>query len=148
MKTIGKVLKTFSAKKESSGLPRPRVEKLNLIENFGIEDDKFAGKKLEQTVMVVGIESYKIAKEKGIDLELGSLGENILFDFDPHSFEVGKVFFIGDTQIQITQICTVCKHLSIFGDNLPSLLKNHRGLYCKILKGGIIQEDMIVQIEG
>ena len=82
MRNIGKVIETFSATKESSGMPRPKVENLNLIKDYGIENDKFAGKKLEQTVMVVGLKSYEIAKENGIDLELGSLGENILLDFD------------------------------------------------------------------
>ena len=148
MKTIGKVLKTFSATKESSGLPRPSVELLNLIEGFGIENDKFAGKKLEQTVMIVGMKSYEIALDNKIKLELGSLGENILLDFDPHDFAIDDEIYIGDSIIQITQICTVCSHLSVFGEELPNLLKSHRGLYCKILKSGIITKDMIVQIKG
>ena len=62
MKNLGNVLEVFSANKDSSGLPRPKVESLNLIEEYGIEFDKFAGKKLDQTVMIVGLESYKIAK--------------------------------------------------------------------------------------
>ena len=148
MKTIGKVLKTFSATKESSGLPRPSVESLNLIEGFGIENDKFAGKKLEQTVMIVGMKSYEIALENEIKLELGSLGENILLDFDPHDFNIDEEIFIGDSIIKITQICTVCNHLSVFDKELPNLLKSHRGLYCKIIKSGLITKDMTVQIKG
>jgi MOSC domain-containing protein YiiM len=145
MKNIGKVLKTFSATKESSGLPRPNVEELNLIVGYGIENDKFAGKKLDQTVMIVGIQSYEIANQNDIELEFGTLGENILLDFDPHIFEVGKQLFIEDSIIEITQVCTVCNHLSVFDKNLPLLLKSHRGLYCKIIKNGIIKENMIVK---
>lgn len=148
MKNIGKVIETFSATKESSGLPRPKVENLNLIKDYGIENDKFAGKKLEQTVMIVGLKSYEIAKENGIDLQLGSLGENILLDFDPHDFEVGTNLKIGDSVIEITQNCTVCNHLAVFGESLPMLLKNHRGLYCKIIEGGNIEKEMLVEIKG
>lgn len=142
---LGKVLKTFSATNESSGLPRPIVSKLNLIIDYGIENDKFAGKKLDQTVMIVGLKSYEIAKQNNIDLEIGCLGENILLDFDPHDFEVGKQLFIEETILEITQICTVCSHLSLFDNNLPTLLKGHRGLYCRIIKSGIIKENMIVK---
>ena len=145
MKELGKILKTFSATKEASGLPRPIVSELNLIENHGIQNDKFAGKKLDQTVMIVGVESYEIAKKNHIDLSFGCLGENILLDFDPHNFEVGTQFFIGVSIIEITQICTVCNHLNVFDEKLPQLLKSHRGLYCKIIKSGIIQEDMNVK---
>lgn len=147
MKDLGIVLETFSATKESSGLPRPKVRELNLIKDFGIENDKFAGKKLEQTVMIVGLKSYEIAHQQNINLEFGSLGENILLDFDPHDLIVNQELIIGTSIIQITQICTVCSHLSVFGEELPTLLKNHRGLYCKILKDGIISKDMIVKIK-
>jgi MOSC domain-containing protein YiiM len=147
MKDLGIVLETFSATKESTGLPRPKVKELNLIKDFGIENDKFAGKKLDQTVMIVGIKSYEIALKNGIKLEYGSLGENILLDFDPHDFEVNQKLQIGNSIIQITQICTVCNHLSVFGKELPFLLKNYRGLYCKILKDGIISKDMVVKIK-
>ncbi len=146
MKNIGKVLEIFSATLGSSGLPRPKVERLNLIENHGIEFDKFAGKKLDQTVMIVGLKSYEIAQENSIDLAFGSLGENILLDFDPHNFEVGTIFKIGDSLIEITQICTVCNHLNVFDENLPKLLKGHRGVYCRILKSGLVQKDMNVEV--
>lgn len=148
IKILGKVLNTFSATKESSGSPRPLVFRLNLIKDYGIENDKFAGKKLEQTVMIVGVQSYEIAKNNGINLEFGSLGENILLDFDPHILEVGTKLIIENSIIEITQTCTVCNHLAVFNENLPLLLKGHRGLYCKIIKSGIVSKDMIVKIKG
>ena len=148
IKILGKVLNTFSATKESSGSPRPLVFQLNLIKDYGIENDKFAGKKLEQTVMIVGIQSYEIAKNNGINLEFGSLGENILLDFDPHILEIGTKLIIENSIIEITQTCTVCNHLAVFNENLPLLLKGHRGLYCKIIKSGIVSKDMIVKIKG
>lgn len=145
MKILGEVLEVFSATKESSGLPRPKVESLNLIKDYGIEFDKFAEKNLDQTVMIVGLKSYELAKSFNIDLELGSLGENILLDFDPHDFEVGKYLKIDEAIIQITQICTVCNHLSVFNKDLPKILKGHRGVYCKIIKSGKILKNMKVK---
>ncbi|MFV7789882.1 MOSC domain-containing protein [Aliarcobacter lanthieri] len=147
MKQIGKVLEIFSAKKDSmSSLPRPKVEKLNLIKDYGIELDKFALKNLDQTVMIVGLKSYQIAKNYGINLEFGSLGENILLDFDPHDFEVGIKLQIEEGILEITQICTVCNHLSIFDENLPKLLKGHRGVYCRILESGLVLKDTKVNL--
>ncbi|MGJ0344571.1 MOSC domain-containing protein [Aliarcobacter cryaerophilus] len=145
MKILGEVLEVFSATKESSGLPRPKVESLNLIKDYGIEFDKFAEKNLDQTVMIVGLKSYELAKSFNIDLEFGSLGENILLDFDPHDFEVGKYFKIDEAIIQITQICTVCNHLTVFNKDLPKILKSHRGVYCKIIESGKILKNMKVK---
>ena len=70
MKILGEVLEVFSATKESSGLPRPKVESLNLIKDYGIEFDKFAEKNLDQTVMIVGLKSYELAKSFNINLSI------------------------------------------------------------------------------
>lgn len=144
---LGKVLDTFSATKESSGLPRPKVDEINLIEGFGIENDKFAGKDENRTVMIIGRPSYLLAKDNGIDLIDGSFGENILVDFDPHELEVGTIISIGDSKISITENCTICNHLAVFGKALPKLVKNHRGLYCKIISSGLVTKNQEVFIK-
>lgn len=147
MKTIGRVVQTFSAKVGQSGSIRPEVEFLELIKDLGIKDDKFAQKNLDQTVLIVGLNSYEKAKENDIELQYGCLGENILLDFDPHTFEVGDIFFIEDSVIQITQICSICSHLSKFDKRLPKLLKENRGLYCKIVSNGTVKKGMNVKLK-
>ncbi|RXJ94595.1 MOSC domain-containing protein [Malaciobacter molluscorum] len=146
-KIIGNIVEIFSATKDTKSKSRPIVQSLNLIKDYGIENDKFAGKDLDKTVMIVGIKSYEIARDNGIKLEYGSLGENILLDFDPHNYKVGDIFDIENTKIKITQICTVCSHLSRFDKKLPKLLNMHRGLYCKILNNGIIKNKMQVSVK-
>ena len=94
--------------------------------------------------MIVGIDAYTIAKENDINIEFGSLGENILFDFNPHDYKVGTIFYINEVRLQITQNCTICNHLSIFGKELPFLVKHHRGLYCRVLNDGKIVKDIQV----
>ena len=135
----GKVLGTFSASKGQSGMPRPRVERLRLIEGHGIEGDKFAGGEMHKTVMIVGKRPYDMARDLGITLEPGSLGENLLLDFDPHEFAAGTIFQIGEAQIQIAESCTLCQHLAVFDKRLPKLVRDHRGLYCRILADGEIR---------
>ena len=142
---VGKVIDTFSARNEQSSMPRPKVENLNLIKDYGIEFDKFAGKNLDQTVLIVGLKSYEIAKNKDIDIVFGTLGENILLDFDPHEYLEGTRFKIGEAIIEMTTVCSICKHLTVFHNHLPKLLKEHRGVYCKIIKSGMIEKDMIVE---
>ena len=147
MKKLGTVKEIFSATVDSSGLPRPTVEHLELVEGYGIKGDKFAGDDLDKTVMIVGQNSYDIANDNGIDLKYGSYGENILLSFDPHELEVGTVLHIEDSAIEITQRCTICDHLSVFGKQLPRLIKKHRGVYCKVLKSGTITKESKVSCE-
>ncbi len=144
---MGSVVEIFSATLGSSGLPRPMVNSLELIEGYGIKDDKFAGDDLDKSVMIVGQNSYDIAKANDIDLEYGSYGENILLDFDPHELEIGTKLHIGDSTIEITERCTICDHLSVFGAKLPKLIKKHRGIYCKILKNGKITKNLLVTLK-
>ncbi|WP_044418693.1 MOSC domain-containing protein [Halarcobacter anaerophilus] len=146
MSTLGKVIDTFSAKVGQSGLPRPKVQSLDLIYGYGIKDDKFAGDNLDKTVMIVGKQSYDLAKENSIELQNGSLGENILLDFDPHEFPIGTRFKIGEAVIVVTENCTICNHLAVFDDELPILLQEYRGLYCKIEKAGIVTKNSTVEL--
>lgn len=143
---MNKVIEIFSAKKGQSGFPRPIVPKLEIKKGFGILDDKFAGKNEKQAVMIVGLKSYELAKENGFDLEYGSLGENILFDFNPHDLNVGDIITIGDVKLKIELNCTICNHLSVFGKALPKLLKDCRGIYCSIQSSGNVKKDMLVNI--
>ena len=144
---LGEVIGTFSAKKGQCGLPRPKVDFLKAIKDYGIENDKFALKDLNSTVMIVGVYSYKQALKNGIDLQEGSLGENILLSFNPHDLKEGTFLKVGDAVLQIIQKCTICNHLAIFGKNLPTVLEDCRGLYCKIVKSGKIKKGMSITKE-
>jgi len=142
----GSVKSIYSATESNQSVPRPIAEKLECIVDHGIKHDKFAGKDLNRTVMIVGQKAYDMAEEESIRLEAGSLGENILLDFDPHDFIYGTQFRIGDVLLEITDDCTMCKHLAQFDEALPALLLHHRGRYCKILKGGIITPGQTVTL--
>ena len=146
MVIAGLVKSIYSATESHQSVPRPVTDKLECIEGHGINHDKFAGKDLERTVMIVGQKAYDMAEEASIRLQPGSLGENILLDFDPHDFIYGTQFRIGDVLLEITEDCTMCKHLTQFDASLPKLLLHHRGRYCKILKGGTITPCQIVSL--
>jgi len=141
---VGEVLDTLSATKESESSTRPRVESLHLIKEHGIEYDKFAGKNLDRSVMVVGHRAYDEPKTYDIVLSSGDLGENILLDFDPHNFAMGTVFQIGDAKIEVMEPCTICTHLAKYDARLPKLIENYRGLYCKIIQSGVVKAGQTV----
>jgi len=142
---IGEVLNLFIAPVNTSGI-REQRDFLELSLN-GIKDDKFANKKLEQSVMIVGLKPYNMAKESlDINLPTAALGENILLDFDPHTLPIGTWLEIGSAIIEITQNCTLCKHLTKYHKKLPKLILKHRGVYCKIVKEGVVTKNSSVKV--
>ena len=130
---IGKVIKLFITKDDEQKT-RLSVSSITVDEN-GIEGDKFYAKDTMRSILVSSEHSYKLSRESSIDLETGSLGENILIDINPYSLVHGDRLKIGDTLLQITQNCTLCKGLSSLNSKLPKLLKNDRGLFAKVIKG-------------
>jgi len=141
-----KVLGTFSATINDTSKVRPKRDKLELVKDYGIKDDKFALKNLDQSVLIVPIDAYEITKKEGIELEFGSLGENILVDFNIMDMPINTKLKIGDAVVEITQKCTMCNHLAVFDKRVPRLVRNHRGVYCKIIESGIVKKGMNIEI--
>ncbi|WP_234553671.1 MOSC domain-containing protein [Thermus caliditerrae] len=122
-----------------SGLPKPQVKVLELVAGFGAKGDRHAGKDPDRAVLVAGLPAYDKAKEAGIELPLGALGENLLLDLDPHALPPGTRLRIGEALLEFSYVCTVCSSLSQFDLKLPKLLYGGRGLYARVLEGGLVR---------
>jgi MOSC domain-containing protein YiiM len=135
MKKVGRILELFISIEGSKN----RVKKASFaVDKSGILDDKFYGKNIQRSILLSSDDSYVLSKNQGIDLSYGLLGENILMDFNPYSLEVGTEIKIGEVILEITQVCTICNHLSKVDKKLPKLLKNDRGIFAKVIKSGIL----------
>jgi MOSC domain-containing protein YiiM len=130
---IGKVLELYITQNntEKTRLSLNSIE----IDVNGVVNDKFYAKDPMRSILISSQDSYKLSKDNGIDLDSGALGENILLDINPYSLVAGEKIQIGDTILQITQNCTLCKGLSTLNSKLPKLLKNDRGIFAQVIEG-------------
>ena len=108
------------------------------MDKDGVVGDKFYAKELDRSVLISSIDSYLLAKESSIDMSYGSLGENIVMDYNPYSLPTGTKIKIGEVILEISQHCTLCKSLTKVDSKLPKLLKDDRGLFAKVIKSGTI----------
>jgi len=129
----GKVLQLFITH-DNTAKTREKKEKIEL-DTDGIIGDKFYAKDLNRAILITSKDSYILAQENGIDISEGILGENILVDINPYHLLPGERFFIGNTEMEITQNCTLCKGLTSVNSKLPKLLKNDRGIFAKAING-------------
>jgi MOSC domain-containing protein YiiM len=143
-KKLGQVLKLFiSISGESKKIPKEKIE----LNELGVMNDKFYNKNPNRSVLISSLDSYTITKKFNIDMPFGYLGENILLDYNPHKLKIGTHLKIGDVILEITQNCTICNHLAIIDKSIPELLKNDRGVFAKVIKGGDIKEEDDVCLE-
>ncbi len=137
MKNVGKVISLFVSVQGSSN----RVEKeLFHLDTKGIIEDKYHDTNINRSVLVTSEASYDLANRNNIQMPFGSLGENILIDYNPYHMTAGDQLHIGEVLLEISQNCTMCDHLSKIDENLPTLLKDDRGIFAKVIKGGVIQK--------
>lgn len=132
---LGTAVKLFVSKTEQ------REEKRSLMLEFdGVCEDKFKGKDIQRSVLLVPLSSYELAKKNNINLTIGELGENILIDFDPHSFESGTKLQVGNAIVEISHKSSLCPSLSKISSKLPKLLKDRRGVFAKVICDGEIHK--------
>ena len=129
----GKVLKLFITK-DDKDKTRETPQKLQ-VDEAGIIGDKFYAKDSQRAILISSMESYRLTQENGIDIAVGALGENLLVDINPYHLTPGERLQIGETILEITQNCTLCKGLSSVNSKLPKLLKNDRGIFAKVVNG-------------
>ena len=136
--TVGKVLELFISKKGSSS--RVVREKLYL-DSPGVVDDKFYNKDINRSVLISSLKSYNMAQEQNIVIEYGTLGENILIDYNPYNLPEGTQIKIGEVTLEVSQRCTLCKSLTKVDNKLPKILKDDRGIFTKVIKSGFIHQN-------
>lgn len=137
-KHLGKVSKLFIS---IIGFSQ-RVSKPSLIlDTLGIQEDKYHNTNIQRSVLITSLSSYDLAKEHSITMPFGSLGENLLIDYNPYHLPAGTKLQIGTVILEISQNCTMCDHLSKIDKQLPTLLKNDRGIFAKVVQEGEIKEN-------
>ena len=141
---LGKVLALYITKQgDPARVPKDGF----ILDENGVQGDKFYAKELQRSVLVASKDSYDIVKQNDIVIEEGSLGENILIDWNPYHLLPGEQFRIGDVTLEVTQNCTLCKGLSKVDTKLPKLLKDDRGIFVKVVHSGAINIGDTIQVD-
>ncbi|MDP3301445.1 MAG: MOSC domain-containing protein [Sulfuricurvum sp.] len=143
MSVESRVLALFiSVDNDKKRVPKEKLE----LDEMGVLEDKFYAKNTNRLILITSTTAYSLAKSSSVELEYGSLGENILIDQSINHLSVGDRLKIGDVVLEITQNCTLCNGLSVLDPKLPEVLKNDRGLFVKAVTSGIIKKDDIIII--
>ena len=100
---------------EKKGTQKHEVDGVTLVPDYGIENDAHAGKWHRQ-VSLLNFEKIEDFRAKGVDVDFGAFGENIIIDeIDFRTLPIGTRFEIGDALLELTQIGKEChSHCAIF----------------------------------
>jgi len=140
---VADIIDLFIALPDQKG--RRRCDELTLDEE-GVQGDKFYGKNRERSVLITTRAAYVLAQKHGIALEAGDLGENILLDLDPAKLKEGSRITIGEVELEVSRRCPICEHLAIYDERLPRLVKEIRGVYLSVRRGGRIDRSSPMEI--
>jgi len=135
MTKVGNVSSLFYSTANGSA-PASELE----LDKKGIVEDKHYNKNIERAVLIASLDSYTLAKNHGIDVSCGALGENLLIDYNPYHLQAGARLKIANVTLEISQHCTLCKSFTKIDAKLPKLLKDDRGIFAKVIKSGNIKE--------
>jgi len=136
LQAVGKISSLFISKEGS----KTRVSKDTIaLDLLGITEDKYHNTNIERSILITSLSSYTLAQSKQIQMPHGSLGENLLIDYNPYALAAGRQFKIGTCILEISQNCTMCDHLSNIDKRLPELLKHDRGIFAKVIEKGEIK---------
>jgi MOSC domain-containing protein YiiM len=122
----------------AKGVAKHEVPEIVLKENFGIEGDAHAGAWHRQVSLLAG-EAIDVMKAKGLSLEPGAFGENIVTrGVDWSRAKVGETIAIGAVELQITQIGKECHDRCAIYYSAGECIMPSQGIFAKVLKGGKI----------
>ena len=123
---------------EKKGVQKKPVAEMELKPNHGIMGDAHAGDWHRQ-ISLLAEEDIETIKGKGIDIHFGDFAENITTEgVDLSSLAVGTRLFLGDAEVEVTQIGKEChQHCAIF-HTVGDCVMPRKGIFVKVLKGGKI----------
>lgn len=127
---------------EKKGVQKKDVKKCRLIENYGLEGDAHAGSWHRQ-ISLLSIEGRLVMENKGIKLDAGDFGENVLTEgVDLANIMVGNELRLGgDALVRVTQIGKECHDRCNIYYQVGDCIMPREGIFAEVLKGGEIKID-------
>ena len=135
---MGKVLAVCISEKR--GTQKKNVEKVRLIENYGLEGDAHAGNWHRQ-VSLLSYDRIREFNERGAGVDHGAFGENLVVEgFDFKSLPVGTRLRCNEVVLEVTQIGKEChSHCEIY-KKMGECIMPTEGIFARVLHGGIIEK--------
>ena len=127
---------------EKKGVQKKDIKKCRLIENYGLEGDAHAGSWHRQ-ISLLSIEGRLVMENKGIKLDAGDFGENVLTEgVDFANIMVGNELRLGeDALVRVTQIGKECHDRCHIYYQVGDCIMPREGIFAEVLKGGEIKID-------
>lgn len=146
---------------EGRGLPKQSAEQV-FVYRGGVEGDfnRYRHEKNndspDMALLIMPLETLRKLNSEGWPVAPGDLGENITSLGIPYdSYEPGKIYRVGESEVQISEPCTACENLKVLhyigeekkADFIKTLtwkegeaIINRRGWYARVLKDGAIKK--------
>lgn len=128
---------------EKKGEIKHSVDRIELIEDFGIKGDAHAEKGSIRQVSFLGVESINKMEKMGVKgLCSGKFAENITtIGVELYKLPIGTIILIGDTIHQVTQIGKKCHALDgcEVARTVGTCIMPKEGIFTKVIKGGTIK---------
>ncbi len=132
---------------EKKGTQKEDVGEVRLVKDHGIERDAHAGPGHRQ-VSLLAHESANVMKEKGLDIESGDFGENIVTEgLDLKRLKPGRRLKVGkNALLEITQIGKECHDRCAIYYKAGDCIMPREGIFATVQDGGVVRVGDEVEI--
>ena len=116
-------------------MPMEELSEVRAIGDTGFAGCAHARPGGKRQVLLVDRETLE-----AMDLQPGTIRENITTDgLNVNSLPVGQLLRIGETRLEVTAVCTPCEQMEAIRTGLRRELWGRRGMFCRVLDGGVIR---------
>ena len=151
------------------GLPKPVVDEVRLIEDWGVEGDYHAGKFVRhrylarkdptqpnlRQVCIVDAAAFEALRERGLQIGPGMMGENITVEgVAVMQLPIGTRLRIGEALVKVTEVRIPCKQLNGIEIGLLKAVSQRRrgekiymaGMMARVLTSGLVRAGDAVSV--
>lgn len=130
---------------EKKSIKKRPINEATLIEQKGIEGDAHAEGGIRQ-VSLLAKESIEKMQKLGLDVKAGDFAENITTEgIDLLALPIGTKLKVGDALLEVSQHGKVCHTKCNIYKTVGDCVMPKEGIFCKVLKGGIIKAGMTLE---
>ncbi len=130
----------------TKGETKAEVELAVLVADHGFEGDAHAGDWHRQ-VSLLAQSDVDSMRDRGLDLEPGAFGENLVFDgLDLDRLGIGSRIEVGEGVLEITQIGKACHHRCAIYFQTGDCIMPRAGVFARVAEGGRVRPESPVRI--